>query len=297
MIVDSGTRTAKYKRLAVLSVTALIACVTALTLGTANASAMVPDQFASGRWFSLVNINSSKCVDARGGSTANGTAIEQYRCNNTYAQQYMFQSVGGGWYRVINRNNPNQVWDVNGVSRAPFAPVQLWSSWNGPNQQWQPISVGNGYYEFRSRNSGQCLDVPYASTNNGVQLVQYPCNGSDIAERFLLISPGSQIGRGEVDSTSLGPLSVTVEIDHGLAQNIYQQDAGPAGSATNAINQLVKRIPVLDFLLQVPIQACLGNMSNILHQIGYQDAGYGVVLRVPYTAPVTCAALTSVWGQ
>ena len=61
-------------------------------------------------WYTVVNKNSGKCVDARAAGTANGTAIQQYTCNTTNAQQYQFQPTSGGYVRVNNRGNSAQVW-------------------------------------------------------------------------------------------------------------------------------------------------------------------------------------------
>jgi hypothetical protein len=138
-------------------------------------------------WYSVVNRTSAKCVDARSSGTANGTAIQQYTCNNTFAQQFQFQPTSGGYVRINNRNNPAQVLDVSNVSTADNAPVHLWAYGGGNNQQWQAVSEGGGYYHFVSRHSGKCLDVPGASTANSVQLVQYTCNGSG-AQSFRLVT-------------------------------------------------------------------------------------------------------------
>lgn len=140
-------------------------------------------------WYSIVNKNSAKCVDARAAGTANGTAIQQYTCNNTNAQQYQFQSTDGGFVRINNRNNSSQVLDVTNVSTADSALIQLWSYGGGNNQQWQPVSEGSGWYHFVSRLSGKCLDVPAASTADSVQLQQYTCNGTG-AQSFRLVQQG-----------------------------------------------------------------------------------------------------------
>jgi chitinase len=138
-------------------------------------------------WYSLVNRNSAKCVDARAAATANGTAIQQYTCNNTNAQQFQFGTATAGYYRVGNRTNVNQVLDVTGVSIANGALIQLWLYGGGANQQWQAVSEGSGYYHFVSRNSGKCLEVPGASTADSVQLDQNTCNGST-AQSFSLVA-------------------------------------------------------------------------------------------------------------
>jgi hypothetical protein len=138
-------------------------------------------------WYSLVNRNSAKCVDARAASTANGTAIQQYTCNNSNTQQFQFGTASAGYYKIGNRANVNQVLDVTGVSTANGALIQLWAYGSGANQQWQAVSEGSGYYHFVSLNSGKCLDVPGASTADSVQLQQYTCNGT-AAQSWSLVA-------------------------------------------------------------------------------------------------------------
>jgi hypothetical protein len=138
-------------------------------------------------WYSLVNKNSSKCVDARTAASANGTAIQQYTCNNTTAQQFQFQPTTGANTRVNSRLNSAQSFDVTGVSTADTAKIQLWNYVGGANQQWQPVSEGGGYYHLVNLNSGKCLDTPSASTADSVQLQQYTCNGS-AAQSFSLVA-------------------------------------------------------------------------------------------------------------
>ncbi|MCU7722272.1 ThuA domain-containing protein [Actinoplanes sp. KI2] len=129
-------------------------------------------------WHALVSKSSGKCVDAKAAATANGTTIQQYTCNGTTAQQFQQVATTGAYVRVNNRNNSSQVLDVTDVSTADNAKIQLWAYGGGLNQQWQPVDEGGGYYHLVNRNSGKCLDVPGASTADGVQLVQYTCNGT-----------------------------------------------------------------------------------------------------------------------
>ncbi len=134
-------------------------------------------------WYKVINKNNGKCVDARAASTANGTAVQQFSCNGTAAQNWQFQPTSNGYVRVNNRNGASQVWDVSGS--ADNAAIQLWLYGGGGNQQWLPVSEGNGYYHFVSQLTGKCLDVPSASTADGVQLVGYTCNGTG-AQSFSL---------------------------------------------------------------------------------------------------------------
>jgi beta-glucanase (GH16 family) len=156
-------------------------------LGTSPTATPAPGggSISTTAWYSVHNKGNGKCVDARSSGTANGTAIQQYTCNSSFAQQFQFQPTSGGYYRVNNRNNSAQVWDVSGVSTADNALIHLWSYVGGNNQQWLPVSEGGGFWHFVARHTGKCLDVPAASTANSVQLVQYTCNGTG-AQSFSL---------------------------------------------------------------------------------------------------------------
>ena len=137
-----------------------------------------PGQISPTAWYSVANRGSSKCVDARSAATANGTAIQQYTCNSTLAQQYQFAPTSDGFVRVNNRGNAAQVIDVSNTSTADNAALHLWAYGGGNNQQWQPVAESDGYYHFTSRLSGKCLTVPGGSGADSVQLVQLTCNGS-----------------------------------------------------------------------------------------------------------------------
>ena len=139
-------------------------------------------------WTTVTNKASGKCVDARAAVATNGTALQQYTCNGTVAQQWQFQVTSNGNVRANSQINAAQVWDVANVSTADNGVIHLWTYGGGANQQWTPISEGSGYYHFVNVNSGKCLDVPAASTADSVQLVQFTCNGT-AAQSFSLGTP------------------------------------------------------------------------------------------------------------
>ncbi|MDX3259729.1 RICIN domain-containing protein [Streptomyces sp. NPDC093228] len=187
-------------------------------------------------WATVVNSGSGKCLDARAAGTANGTAVQQYACNNSTAQQWSFTSTSDGYVRINNRNDPAQVVDVTDVSTADGAPLQLWAYGGGDNQQWQPVDEGGGAYHFVNRHSGKCLDVPGASTADSVQLTQYTCNGT-AAQRFQVSAVSSS--PGDVD---LGPNVVVFDpsmpsstIQSRLNSIFQQQETNQFGSQRYAV--------------------------------------------------------------
>ncbi|MFE9768172.1 ThuA domain-containing protein [Streptomyces sp. NPDC005808] len=153
-------------------------------LGGADTTTPPADSLSETAWYSLTNAGNGTCVDARSAATANGTAIQQYACNGTQAQQFQFRSTDSGYRQAGIRTSPQQVIDVAGVSTADNAGLQLWTYSAGQNQQWLPVKESTGRYHFTARHSGKCLTAATAATNS-VQLTQLTCNGST-AQSFTL---------------------------------------------------------------------------------------------------------------
>ncbi|HEY2791860.1 MAG TPA: RICIN domain-containing protein [Micromonosporaceae bacterium] len=142
-----------------------------------------------GVWYQVINTNSGKCIDATGGGTGSGTALQQWACgaSNTN-QQWEFQPTDSGFYKVLTRNAPTVGWDVTGGAGATGngVKIQLWTYGGGTNQQWEPVQHSNGTYTFSPRNNtGECLDVTDVSTANGALIQQWSCTGG-VAQSFTL---------------------------------------------------------------------------------------------------------------
>ncbi|MFF9340575.1 RICIN domain-containing protein [Streptomyces sp. NPDC014773] len=184
----------------------------------------------------VANAGNGKCLDARAAATADGTAVQQYGCNGTTAQQWTVTATSDGHVRIGNRNDPAQVVDVTDVSTADNAPLQLWTYGGGLNQQWRAVDEGDGTFRFVNRNSGKCLDVPAASTADGVQLVQYTCNGT-AAQRFR-VTPVST-APGDVDLgpnvTVLDPSMSSAAIQGRLDTIFQRQETNQFGQERHAI--------------------------------------------------------------
>jgi hypothetical protein len=134
---------------------------------------------SSTAWYAVVNSNSTLCLDAAAGP-ANGTGVVQDSCGTQASQQWQFHPTDSGYYQVASRPSGVMAWDVTG---GPWATgdqvkIQIWAYAGNTNQQWMPVSLGNGLWKFIARNSAKCLDVPGASSNVGLQVQQWDCNGT-----------------------------------------------------------------------------------------------------------------------
>ncbi|SCD85936.1 Lysophospholipase L1 [Streptomyces sp. DvalAA-14] len=108
---------------------------------------------------------SGKCLDVNTGSSANGTKVQVWGCNNTAAQLWSARS--DGTLRALGK-----CLDATAGDTANGTPVEIWDCNGGGNQTWQPYNGG-----YRNPASGRCLDDPASSTTDGTQLELWDCNG------------------------------------------------------------------------------------------------------------------------
>ena len=72
-------------------------------------------------WFEVVNQSSGLCATAAGGSTANGTAVEQSACTGAASQLWKFMPTSvSGYYDVVNNNaqSEGETWNITGGTGA-----------------------------------------------------------------------------------------------------------------------------------------------------------------------------------
>lgn len=97
----------------------------------------------SGYW-NIINVKSGKALDDTGGSTTNGTQLQQYTITGTgnWNQQWQIVSVGSGYYKILNRTSGLGV-DLTGGNVANSTAIQQYTvSGNGNyGQNWQLVPV------------------------------------------------------------------------------------------------------------------------------------------------------------
>jgi Ricin-type beta-trefoil lectin domain-like len=72
---------------------------------------------------------------ASGGLLA-GANVQQWPSNGAAAQRWSIEGVGGGYFRIVNKNSL-KVLDVAGCSLSNGANVQQWDWTGGDCQLWQ----------------------------------------------------------------------------------------------------------------------------------------------------------------
>jgi len=127
--------------------------------------------------------HSSKCVDVRTSSLANGAKAVQFTCYGTTNQR--FHLVPYGSHYLVQAGHSGKCLDVSGSSTANGAKVIQYQCNGTTNQRWTLVPSGTRYL-LQASHSGKCLDVPGSSTSNDVELIQYTCNHTTNQQVTLL---------------------------------------------------------------------------------------------------------------
>jgi Ricin-type beta-trefoil lectin domain len=183
--LTSQTQTAKHvvmDRLSRRSLRAVLVVFAAL----ASLLALAPPAQAGvvPGYVQVVNHQTEECLDVWGASTAHAANVGVWRCIGAENQQWRFEDLGNGFYRVRVLHTDmcldvayRGYYDGADVVQATCADPTLSTSYN---QQWRRAHLG-GYYQLVARHSGKCLD----KTGSG-DVVQWTCRGDKWWQQWSL---------------------------------------------------------------------------------------------------------------
>ncbi len=112
-------------------------------------------------------VGTDLCVDVAQSGTADGTAVQLWGCDSTYAQDWTI--AGDQTVRSLGK-----CLDVSNSGTADGTVVQLYGCNGSGAQKWTAGSNGS----LVNPESGKCLDDPNSGTTNGTRLQIYTCNTS-----------------------------------------------------------------------------------------------------------------------
>jgi O-glycosyl hydrolase/fibronectin type 3 domain-containing protein len=193
----------------------------------ASATTGAASTISTTSYYTIANEASGSCVDDTGGGTSNGTVLQQWACSGGVNQEWLFTSVGSGYYEVTTYNSSTAAWNVVNQGTSPGTNMQLWAYGGGLNEQFEPVKLSSGYYEFIDHNSGLCLNVPNGSNTNGLQLQINTCNAST-SESFTLTQVGSGLPAAPTSLTATAAsssqinLSWTASTTSGVTYSVYR---------------------------------------------------------------------------
>jgi hypothetical protein len=227
-------------------------------------------------WYEVVNENSGLCATAAGAGTADGTAVVQADCTGSTEQLWQFVPVESGYYEVLNENaqSEDESWNITGGVGATASGdlLQTWAygGTGSTNELFAADELSSGYYNFVAGNSGLCIDTPGASTESGIQLQQYTCNGTG-AQEFSLVQPSGATSYGGFptgfwgNTSSIPSASGAIEFDFVNATNGEYPDSEVYWS----VNGVTESIAESPYYTMSSCTAC-----RIYFYLGSPDSSY-----------------------
>lgn len=151
----------------------------------------------------LVNRNSGKVMETAGGSSANGTNIQQNTYNGGRYQHWNVNPInprnGGDFsYFTITGDQSGKPVDILNASLETGANAILWDKgtwWDGRqslNQVWYLEYVEDGWFFIRNQFSAQCLEVANNSAANGANIRQNEVDGG-YNQQWRLVPVGAEV--------------------------------------------------------------------------------------------------------
>jgi len=129
-------------------------------------------------YHTLVVANDGLCADGYGNTSNAGAIIDQWACNGQTNQRFQFVATSSGYGELQIENSGQDVAVLN-ASTAQGTPDIVQEPVSGSTaSQWLPQQQSDGSWQFKNRNSGLCLDVYGAGSNQGQQFDQWPCKNA-----------------------------------------------------------------------------------------------------------------------
>lgn len=135
-------------------------------------SAIVLDVNAA---YTIVGVQSGKCVGVAGESTSSEAPLELQTCRGIASQRFQPEPTDSGFFQLRNELS-GLCMDVSHVRQSDGTPVIQFRCKASLNQQWSFTDVASGAERITVRHSGKVLDVNGASTADGAVIQQWTSN-------------------------------------------------------------------------------------------------------------------------
>jgi hypothetical protein len=126
--------------------------------------------------YSMVGVQSGKCVGIVGVSSASEAPLDIETCTFTANQRFRPEPMGGGFFRLRNELT-GLCMDVSHAVTTNGGAVIQFACGTQRNQQWSVTDVAGGSEVLTARHSGLVLDVTAQGTADGTLLEQFTSNG------------------------------------------------------------------------------------------------------------------------
>jgi len=172
----------------------------------------------------ILSLGTGKCLDVASGSVTSGADVNQFRCYEAASQKWVVHNASTPGYVFFKNQNSNLCLDVR-FGGPKNGTLQQFTCHQGNNQLFrlEPFTDGFDGVRIVSKHSGNCLDVPSGSKQDGVLIQQYPCN-SQSNQRWLHADSGPY--SFQVSATRIGRHSISLEARNSYSFSLTNLPAG-----------------------------------------------------------------------
>ena len=124
----------------------------------------------------------NKCVDVRGGGTADGTNIEEWTCNHTVSQVFTVVPMGNGMVNI--KTYWGKCVDVRGGGTDDGTNIDEWTCNGTVSQEFTIVPLGNGYSVIKTF-WNKCVDVRGGGTADDTNIDEWGCNNT-VSQEFAI---------------------------------------------------------------------------------------------------------------
>ncbi|MBC7532248.1 MAG: RICIN domain-containing protein [Oligoflexus sp.] len=148
---------------------------------------------SSGEWtesvelggiYTLTSRYSSKCLDVKDQSTANGGLLQQWDCGNGSQQKFRVVDEGNGFVSLVGQQSARCV-SAEASNKANGTRILQWECHGGDDQKVRLVPTDKGSYTVHFSHSNKCMDVQGTTKENGALLIQFDCTGNDDQDWIL----------------------------------------------------------------------------------------------------------------
>lgn len=126
--------------------------------------------------YRIINRNSGKALNVRGGSVLDAANIEQYDYDGWLSQHFTLVELDNGYYHIVNVRSKKH-FDIDSNSTNDGAQAVQMTATEQHSQQWTLQQIDGTYYKIVNRHNAKLLDINQASTQDGATAIQWPDNG------------------------------------------------------------------------------------------------------------------------
>lgn len=127
--------------------------------------------------YSIVAAHSEKCVDVLHGHADDEAEIVQWSCDGRLSQIFSAAPMGSDEWAFWSQGT-DKCLDASIVAEGGGDVVQRACD-GGPSQRWRVEGEAERGYRIVSAVTGLCMEVEYASAEDGAQIRQFSCHGQN----------------------------------------------------------------------------------------------------------------------